>query len=429
MKYRKHLALLIAGVLAVGSLTGCGSSSGGDNGSKGDTGSKTLTVLTHRTDMDSVFKTYKEEFEKSHEGVTVNFENLNDYQNTISTRMGTDDYGDVLMVPANITKNNLGDFFEPMGTLDELKDKYQYLDDVNVDGTIYGLATGANAQGIVYNAKVFEQAGITQLPKTSEEFIAALKAIKEKTDAIPCYVNYKDSWALTPYVNGIQVEMSGDTDFMNKLIYDKQAFLPGTTMYESLRLLHDAVKEGLVEEDPITSDWEVSKQSLADGKVGLMVLGSWSVGQIKDMSKTPEDIKFMTAPATHDGKQIMQIGADYKMGVSKNSKNKDLAKEFVKFFVEKYPENSNMVSSVVGAKLPDFLSDNKDVELVEAVMGTTAQAADRDTVQKESLINLDDATWVKTVVEIGLGTNKQSFDDYMTSLNKSWVSGIEAAGK
>lgn len=431
MKYRKHLALLIAGALAIGTLTGCGSSTSGDSGSgkESSSGNKTLTVLTHRTDMDAVFKTYKEEFEKSHEGVTVNFENVNDYQNTISTRMGTEDYGDVLMMPANITKNQYKDFYEPMGTYDELKDKYGYLDNVNVDGTVYGLATGANAIGFVYNEEVFKKAGITETPKTSEEYVAALKAIKEKTDAIPYYTNYHDSWTLTNFSNAIEIGMAGDTDYMNKMVYNKNEFLPGSATYDSLKLLYDAVKEGLVEEDPMTSDWETSKQAMADGKIGVMCLGSWAVGQIKDLSKTPENIKFMAAPAVHDGKQLIQISPDYNMGVNIHSENKDIAKEFVKYFVEKYPENSNMVSSIVGAKLPDYLSVDENTELVQAVMGTTESAMDLDVVQKESLINLNDPTWIKTIIEIGLGTNKQSFDDYMASLNKSWASGIEATGK
>lgn len=430
MKYRKHLALLIAGALAVGSLTGCGATSGdSSNGKDSSSGNKTITVLTHRTDMDAVFKTYKEEFEKSHEGVTVNFEAVNDYQNTISTRMGTEDYGDVLMIPANLTKNQYKDFFEPMGTYDELKDKYGYLDNVNVDGTVYGLATGANAIGFVYNEEVFKKAGITSTPKTAEEYIAALKAIKEKTDAIPYYTNYHDAWTLTNFSNAIEIGMAGDTDYMNKLVYNKNEFLPGSATYDSLKLLYDAVANGLVEQDPMTSDWESSKQSMADGKIGVMCLGSWAVGQIKDLSKNPENIKFMAAPAVHDGKQMIQISPDYNMGVNIHSKNKDIAKEFVKYFVEKYPENSNMVSSIVGAKLPDYLSVDANTELVQAVMGTTESAKDLDIVQKESLINLNDPTWIKPIIEIGLGTNKQSFDDYMASLNKSWVTGIEATGK
>ena len=430
MIFHKQIALLMAGALAVGTLAGCGGSKENTDAASSDSkGNKTLTVLTHRTDMDAVFKTYKEEFEKSHPGVTVNFEAVNDYQNTLSTRMGTEDYGDVLMMPANITKNQYKDFYEPMGTYDELKDKYGYLDNVNVDGTVYGLATGVNAIGFVYNDAVFKQAGIEKNPTSPEEYIADLKLIKEKTDAIPYYTNYVADWCLTNYSNTIEIEMAGDTDYMNKLVYDKNTFLPGTAIYDSLKLLHDAVKEGLVEDDPMTSDWEYSKQAMADGKIGVMCLGSWAVGQIKALSKNPDDIKFMPAPAIHDGKQMIQISPDYNMGVNIHSKNKELAKEFVKYFVEKYPEESNMISSIVGAKLPDYLSTDENTELVQAVPGTTESAQDFDTVQKESLINLADGTWIKTIIEIGLGNSNQTFDEYMQSLNKAWVSGIEATGK
>ena len=255
MIFRKQIALLMVGALAVGTLAGCGGSKeSAGAGSSDSNGNKTLTVLTHRTDMENVFKGYKEEFEKAHPGVTVNFEAVNDYQNTLSTRMGTEDYGDVLMMPANITKNQFKDFYEPMGTYDELKDKYGYLDNVNVDGTVYGLATGVNAIGFVYNEAVFKKAGIEKNPTSPEEYITDLKLIKEKTDAIPYYTNYVADWSLTNFSNTIEIEMAGDADYMNKLVYDKNTFLPGSAIYDSLKLLHDAVKEGLVEEDPMTSD-------------------------------------------------------------------------------------------------------------------------------------------------------------------------------
>lgn len=427
MKIRKQLALLLAGALAVGSLTGCGSNTNTAEKGDGKSGG-TLTVLTHRTDMDAVFAKYKEEFESKHSGITVNFESLNDYQNTMNTRMGTEDYGDVLMMPANITKNQYKDFYEPMGTEAELKDKYGFLDNANVDGTIYGLSTGANANGFVYNEKVFKDAGITNVPTTPEEFIAALKAIKEKTSAVPLYTNYVADWSLTNWTNAQFVNMSGDVDYPNKVIYDKNAFGQGSPLYTSLKLLNDAVANKYVEEDPMTSDWEKSKQDMADNKIGVMALGSWAIGQIQDKSQTPENIKFMSAPVNHNGKQVIQIASDYMMGVNVHSKNKDIAKEFVKYFVEKYPSDSNMISSIVGAKLPEYLSGSK-AELVQQKMGTTQSTVDLDKVQKESLINLNDSKWVKTVIEIGLGNGKQTFDEYMASLNKSWNTGIDSIGK
>ena len=44
---------------------------------------------------------------------------------------------------------------------------------------MYGIPSTGNAQGIVYNKKVFEAAGITTLPKTPDEFLDDLQKIKD----------------------------------------------------------------------------------------------------------------------------------------------------------------------------------------------------------------------------------------------------------
>jgi raffinose/stachyose/melibiose transport system substrate-binding protein len=435
MKAKKVLSLLLATAVISTSLAGCGNSSNNSNSNSNKTSSSsnelkgTITVLTHRTDMTDTFNKYADEFEKLHPGTTIKFENLNDYQNAISTRMSTGNYGDVLMIPANITKDKYKDFFAPLGTRDELSKTYNYLDNFDVDGTIYGIPTGANATGFVYNAKVLKDAGVTSLPTTPDEYINMLKAIKEKTDAIPYYTNYTSEWALTNFSNALQIGISGDPDYMNKMIYNPNEFTKGTATYTSLDLLYEAVKNKLVEQDPMTSDWEWSKQAMADGKIAVMCLGSWAIGQIQAKSKTPDDIKFMPVPVRHDGKAIVQVGPDYGMGVNVHSKNIALAKEFLKFFITKYPQDSNMFSPIVGAKLPDYLNGATDIELVEAKPGTTKQAQDLDTVQKTSLINLNDGKWIKKIIEIGLGVSNETFDQYMSELNSKWAQGVNAVKK
>lgn len=438
MRSKKIIACLLVGLLSLTLFVGCSDDSKKEVGSseqqskveedseKDSKLSGSITVLTHRTDMTEIFDGYKEKFQSEHPGTKIEFESITDYQGTLSTRMATNDYGDVLMMPANITKNQFADFYEPLGTEDEIKEEFNFLDNFNVDGTIYGLSTGANANGFVYNEKVLKDAGVDEVPTTIEEFNDMLKAIKENTDAIPYYTNYVADWALTSFSNALQIGLSGDPDYMNKMIYNKNEFTEGSATYTSLKILYDIVANGYCEEDPITCDWEYSKQAMADGKIGVMCLGTWAVGQIQDLSDNPENIKFMPVPVRHDGKALVQIGSDYGMGVSKHSKNIELAKEFVKFFVREYPNDSNMISSIVGSELPDYLSGTDNIELVEPVMGTTKQAEDMDKVQKEALINIYDGTWVQTIIEIGLSNSDLTFDDYMKQLNDNWSKGIDS---
>ncbi|WP_139902139.1 ABC transporter substrate-binding protein [Clostridium thermarum] len=441
MRTKKLMSLVMVLMVVSVGFIGCKKDDGGQvtdtntpvETSSPEEGTKlegTITVLTHRTDMTEIFQQYKEKFESQHPGTTINFEAVTDYQNTLSTRMSTKDYGDVLMMPANITKDKFKDFYLPLGTKEELSQKYNYLDNFEYEGTVYGIATGANAMGVVYNDKVLKDAGVTSIPTNHDEFMAALKAIKEKTPGvIPLYTNYVADWSFGNYVNGSQTGISGDDDYMNKMIYSKSEFLPGSATYTALKWLHDAVKGGYVEDDPMTSDWEWSKQAMADNKIGFMVLGSWAVGQMKALSSTPENVKFMPYPARKDGKAYMSLGPDYGMGININTKNPELAKAFLEFFVNEYPNNSDMISAVKGAELPDFLKDVDGVVLFENKPGDSQTTKDLDQVQKESLIALWDGKWVKTVVEIGLGNSDKTFDEYMTELNAAWVKGIESLGK
>ena len=60
----------------------------------------TLKVVTSRTDAEALFADIEEEFKALYPSVTdIIWESSADYDNYITTRMNTTDYGDVLLVP------------------------------------------------------------------------------------------------------------------------------------------------------------------------------------------------------------------------------------------------------------------------------------------------------------------------------------------
>ena len=84
-----------------------------------------ITVLTNRTDLiDTDFADYKAQFEAKYPGTTVNFEAITDYEGDVAIRMQTSDYGDVLMIPNTIKSTQFSSYFEPLGTVEELSEKY-----------------------------------------------------------------------------------------------------------------------------------------------------------------------------------------------------------------------------------------------------------------------------------------------------------------
>ena len=175
------------------------SATSGEESSTTPSGEKiTLKVLTHRTDRkdDGSLDKMTDAFEEKY-NCTVEYQSFKSYADDVSTMMSTKEYGDVLMIPDTVKLADLSNFFEPLGKYDELKDKYKWADQKMYDGTVYGLAhLGSVSGGICYNKKVWADAGITEMPKTADEFIADLKKIKEKfPDVIPYYTNFKEaSW-------------------------------------------------------------------------------------------------------------------------------------------------------------------------------------------------------------------------------------------
>lgn len=89
--------------------------------------------------------------------------------------------------------------------------KYRFADAIANAGKVYGLATFGDANGIVYNKKIFKQAGITSEPTTPGQLITDLKAVKAKTAATPYYTNYKDGWPLA-WPAGTMGAVSGDVN-------------------------------------------------------------------------------------------------------------------------------------------------------------------------------------------------------------------------
>ena len=213
------MAFAAAGSLLA--LTACSSGGGsGDEANDDGAPSGEITVLTWRTDLveDGTFDTYVEEFKAKYPDVTdVKVEGLTDYEGEVKTRMNTDNYGDVLAIPGSVTPDQLGDFFEPLGTQEEIGADYRWINDKSFEGQSYGIPVVGNVQGFVYNKRVWEEAGITEFPDTPEAFLEALQAIKDNgVEIAPLYTNYKDGWPLSQW-DGWLGAVTADPDWKNKL--------------------------------------------------------------------------------------------------------------------------------------------------------------------------------------------------------------------
>ncbi len=388
-----------------------------------------LKFLTHRTDIvDTKFQDYISEFKKLYPNVDITYEAITDYMEDVTIRLTTDNWGDICMIPTTVDKAELPNLFVPFGSLSKLEETYTFLNNFAYDNKVYGISSTNNAQGIVYNKKVFEDAGITDVPKTPDEFLDALQKIKDNTDAIPLYTNFAAGWTMGAWDAYIGGSATGDADFMNvKLPHMKDPFKnrgDGTGPYAVYNILYEAVARGLIEDDPTTTDWEGCKGMINRGEIGTLVLGSWAVVQMQDAGPNADDIGYMPFPITINGKQYAAAGPDYCYGINVKSSNdnKIAAMLYVKWLTEKsgFAYSEGGIPTVKGAEYPPVYDDFSAAELVvdsPAPAGEETLFNDLNTASEVG-INKEN-THVQAIVENALSKAK-TMDDIVAEWNKKW---------
>ncbi len=399
-----------------------------------------LKFLTHKTDVvDTTFKGYIEEFQKLYPKVNIEYEGITDYANDITTRLTTGDWGDICMVPTTVDKDELGNYFTKLGDKGTLAKSYEenMLNNFTYQDTVYGIPSMANVQGIIYNKAVFEKAGITELPKTPEEFLDDLQKIKDKTDVeAPLYTNFAAGWTMTAWDAYIDGGATGDPDFANTgLAKGKDPFADRgdeTGPYAVYNTLYEAVKRGLTEEDPTTTDWEGSKGKLNNGEIGCMALGSWSVVQIQQAGEHADDIGYMTFPITVNGKQYAAAGPDYNYGINCNSSkdNQIAAMCYVKWLVEKsgFAQGEGGLSVVIGDEYPEAL---KALDGIELVVNNPAEAGEENLfndINNDSELGINVSGAVPTQIVEEAVSGSKTIEEMSVEWNEKWTAAQESNG-
>lgn len=429
MRRLAGITLLVATAVAVSGCAGGSGASDADNTIDGEVKGDVVFV-TWRTDLvqDGTLDGYAEEFTAKYPDVTVTFEGITDYEGEMKTRLSTTNYGDVLGIPNSVQPDQFADFFEPLGTTADLEADYRFLAAKSFEDTQYGLALGGNANGIVYNTAVFEEAGVSTPPTTEEEWLAAMEKVKQNTDAIPMYTNYKDGWPLSQWSSNIGA-ITGDPDALNVMATEDAPWTEGTDVWAIDSLIYDTVEAGYTEDDPLTTNWEQSKVDFATGKIATMALGSWAISQLQaaatDNGEDPAVVGYMTFPAVAGGSQFATVGGDYNLAVNKNSSVKAAAKAWIDFLIEEsgFTQDQGMVSSLLAEPLPENLSGLSDagVELIELNAAPAGEEALFTNIADASQIDVWGNLYRQKLVDIARGAADGDKESYFDELNTRWA--------
>ena len=389
----------------------------------------------HRTDIPEKLNGYVEEFRKTYPNIEIEYELITDYAENALLRVGNTDW--TIMGIPTVQKDELSKYFVPLGSLETLDKLYNFMSTQSYEGICYGIPSTGNANGVLYNKRIFAEAGVTELPKTPDEFIAALKAVKEKTDAIPLYTNYAAGWTMGAWDEYIGGAATGSATFYNRdLPHMKDPFKAtedGTGPYAVYKILYDAVKEGLIEEDYTTTDWEGCKPMLNNGEIATMVLGSWAFTQMRDAEggQHPEDVGYMAFPVSIDGKQYAPAGGDYNFGINVQATREEKLASM--YYLKWLTHESGFAYSEGGVPIdkngeyPDLYAAFDGIEMLSDADALPGEETLMSELNSESELNFNNGgnTKVQEIVEHGFKKDK-SFEDIMADWNAAWTEAQES---
>ena len=451
MKSKKLIALWTA-VTLMGTMAGCKSSGtqGGESTSVNLPGIDTIKlgedyqdiqasikILTNRTDIvDTVYKGYAEQFMELYPNITVEYEGITDYEQSLNLRLPTGDWGDICYIPTSVAKNEMSEYFAPLGDYATLDQIYNFLSDKNFGGKQYGIPNGGTAGGVIYNKRIWKEAGITELPSTPDEFLDCLQKISDNTDALPLYTNFSAGWPMGAWDQYIGISATGDPDYMNNtIVHTKDPFTKRDDMtgpYAVYYILYESVKRHLVEDDPASSDWEASKGMINKGEIASMVLGSWAVDQCKAAGSSPEDVGYMPFPITVDGRRYASGDGNYAYAINNKATedNQIAAMVYLKWLLEESPifKDEGTIPALKNEPLPDSLSEFQGVEIITNNPSPEGEETLFNDVNNESEVGINNNDYPDCEILESALYGTRDLDTIMAEWNAKWSAAQESLG-
>ncbi len=219
------------------------------------------------------------EFEKANPGIKVDASLIpnTSYEQTIDTQIAGGDVPDFMPVFTNMIAPmvNAG----VLAPLDDCIAKSSFKDRLlpsvsfaEIGGHTYGVPVTMSPQSLIYNKKLLDEAGVG-IPKTVDEFVAAAKAVNEKTGQWG-YVFPNDTNALFTYIVSMQWVIGLGSDWSKP---DGTITANDAIKVKAITLLKSFLDDKI---SPRGLDANKVRTIFAQGKAAFMVDGPWVINQV-----------------------------------------------------------------------------------------------------------------------------------------------------
>ena len=315
MKARKTLAVAAAVVVGAMGLAACGGGDdSGSNGGGGGDGKVELTFWHNSTTGDG--KAYWEDtvaaFEEANPNVTITIQSIQneDMDGKLQTALNSGDAPDIFMARGGGKLADVVEAGQAMDLTDKLTDETKSalgeasLKAFSIDGKTYGVPTAVLPGGLYYSKDLFEQAGITETPKTMDDLNDVVDKLKA-AGIQPIALGAKDAWPAAHWyyffalrecsadtMAKAAADMSFDDECWTKAGQDLQDFA-GTEPFNN-GFLTTSAQQGAGS----------SAGLVANHQAAMELMGAWDPGVIASLTpdkKPLADLGWFPFPAVDGG--------------------------------------------------------------------------------------------------------------------------------
>ncbi|MFL6558425.1 MAG: ABC transporter substrate-binding protein, partial [Bacillus sp. (in: firmicutes)] len=357
---KAYSLVLVIVLLLTAALAGCSSS---DNASS-ESGSKKTIKFMHlwpagsSKQQNMIVTDIIKQYEQDHKDVKVEVEVLENeqYKNKIKVLSSSNELPDVgfTWAAGYMTPFVKGKLFAPLDDVlnGGLKDSFVSgtTEAYALDGKTYGLPLELNIAPIYYNKEIFKKYNL-EVPQTYSEFTNVVKTLASKGVA-PIALGNKDRWTGSLWYMYL-ADRIGGAEVLNKAI-DRSGSFEDPALVSAAEEIQTLVKEDGFNKGFNGLSNDEGKSEFLNGKAAMYLMGTWELPNFTTNEEIPQEFRdsvgFFKFPTVENGKGNIDSwvgGPGVGLFVAENSKVKPEAKEFVKFFVEKWGEQSVEKAGVI----------------------------------------------------------------------------------
>ena len=349
---KKAISTILTAAMVAGMMTGCGSAGGSTDtqesaGSSAGDDQVVIDVFQNKNEISDALQAAIDTYEEKNPNVKINLETVggSDYASSLKAKMLGNDPVEIFTLGGPDDIASYQEYLEPLTDQEWVSHVTAGgVDNVTVDGEVYGLPLAIEGYGLIYNKKIFEAAGIDASTLTTYDAIDKAFAdlqkqidegkLAEEFPVLEAVEEYaaKESWIVGLHTNNVALsqEFKSATNAFNSKSVEY-------TYGDQLKDLIDLETKYTTSKDDLSllNSVDYSTQvggGLAIERVAVVQQGNWISSEVANVSEDVLDnLGILPIPLKGVVEDSIAVGVSNYWCV--NSKSSDAEKKAAKDFL------------------------------------------------------------------------------------------------